>query len=78
MELQAEFSVAQGTRFGFQHHGQPVPNRVGKTRAFGNQFLLFTVVFERSFSDRADQQFKQFSVHVLMVIENAAKQQAGK
>src|SRR5688572_26957520 len=46
-----------------KHDGNAVADGIGKARRLGNELLLFRIVVEASFSDRAHQDFKQLRIH---------------
>jgi hypothetical protein len=52
------FLRIQLTRFVDQHGGDAVHNREGQLVSFANQFLLFAVVAQWAFAQRADQHFE--------------------
>ena len=62
-----QFFVAEGAGFEFEHDGNAVAQGVGQSRASGHQFMGVGLVHQRAFGDWANQQFKQFFVHVSMI-----------
>lgn len=63
-----DFFVAQGARFVFEQDGNALAHRVSQSGAAREQLLGLAVKIQRSFGDRADQQFKQFFVHGRMIV----------
>src|SRR5271167_422791 len=59
------FRRLEPARLLLEHHRNPVADRVGEPRRFGDQFLPLPIIDERALGHRADENFKQLGVHGL-------------
>ncbi len=62
-----DFLITQGAGFVFQKDRDASANRISQASAARQQLLVLAVKTERAFGDWANQQFKQFDVHVKII-----------